>query len=86
MEESRYCSPQVSKKSLKQASDAWKIRTQLTPEIGKGKYVLAEYEKVKRITMPLGNNHLLYVTAEVEADHLSIIGKIQEISSHTQDY
>ena len=78
--------PQVSKKSLKQASDAWKIRTQLTPKIGKGKYVLAEYEKVKRITMPLGNNHLLFVTAEVEADHLSIIGKIQEISSQTQDY
>src|SRR5919198_4617161 len=78
--------PQQSKKSLKLASDAWKIRSKLAPKIGKGKYVLAEYEKVKRITMPLGNNHLLYVTTEVEVDHLSIIGKIQEISSHTQDY
>src|ERR671931_2350360 len=72
--------PQVSKKSLKQASDAWKIRTQLTPKIGKGKYVLAEYEKVKRITMPLGNNHLLFVTTEVEADDRGIIDKVRRLN------
>ena len=79
-------SQEESKKSLELAVNSWKIRSGLAPKIGKGKYVLAEYEKVKRITMPLGNNHLLFVTAEVEADHLSIIGKIQEISSQTQDY
>jgi hypothetical protein len=34
------------------ALDSWKKRTKLAPSIGKGKYVLAEYEKVKRITIP----------------------------------
>ena len=65
-------SPEESKKSLEMAVNAWKTRTELAGKIGKGKYVLAEYEKIKRITMPLGNDHLLYITAEVEADHSKV--------------
>lgn len=78
--------PEESKQSLKLALNAWKVRSQLAPKIGKGKYVLAEYEKVKRITMPLGNDHLLYVTTAVEADHSSILQKIREITSRKEDY
>ena len=48
--------------SLELTVNSWKTRTQLAPKIGKGKYVLAEYEKLKRITMPLGDEHLLYIT------------------------
>ena len=68
--------PDESKKSLELAINAWMKRRQLAPKIGKGKYVLAEYEKIKRITMPLGDSHLLYITTEVEADHLNIISKV----------
>ena len=75
-----------SKKSLKLAIDAWKIRSGLARKIGKGKYVLAEYEKVKRITMPLGKNHILYITTEVQADHSSIIRRIGELVTQKQDY
>src|SRR5215203_685228 len=39
-----------SRKSLEMAVNAWKSRSQLAPKIGRGKYVLAEYEKIKRIT------------------------------------
>ena len=66
-------SPEESKKSLELAVNSWKTRNTLAPKIGKGKYVLAEYEKIKRITMPLGDEHLLYITTEPEADHLRII-------------
>jgi hypothetical protein len=69
-------SPQESKKSLELAVNSWKTRTALAPKIGKGKYVLAEYEKIKRITMPLGDEHLLYITTEPEADHSKIIERI----------
>ena len=79
-------SPEESKKSLKLAIDAWKTRSSLAPKIGRGKYVLAEYEKVKRITMPLSKNHLLYITTEVQADHTSIIRKILELPAQRQDY
>ena len=72
--------PEESKKSLELAINAWKTRSALAPKIGKGKYVLAEYEKIKRITMPLGDNLLLYVTTEPEADHSKIINKVRTLS------
>jgi hypothetical protein len=60
--------------------NSWKTRTALAPKIGKGKYVLAEYEKIKRITMPLGEEqHLLYITTEPEADHSKIIDTVRTI-------
>ena len=74
--------PEESKESLELAVNAWKTRTKLASKIGKGKYVLAEYEKIKRITMPLGDddNHLLYITTEVQADHSNIIRRIGGIT------
>jgi hypothetical protein len=70
-------SPEESKKSLELAVNSWKTRNALAPKIGKGKYVLAEYEKLKRITMPLGDEkHLLYITTEPEADHSKIIERV----------
>jgi hypothetical protein len=72
--------PEESKKSLELAVNAWKTRSQLAPKIGKGKYVLAEYEKIKRITMPLGDEHLLYITTEPEADHSKIIDNVRRLN------
>jgi hypothetical protein len=72
-------SPEESKKSLELAVNSWKTRSTLAPKIGKGKYVLAEYEKIKRITMPLGDEHLLYITTEPEADHSKIIDTVRTL-------
>ena len=70
-----------SKKSIELAVNAWKTRSELATKIGKGKYVLAEYEKIKRITIPLGDEekHLLYITTEPEADQSNIIRGIGEL-------
>ncbi|MGA7976466.1 MAG: hypothetical protein WB975_04465, partial [Nitrososphaeraceae archaeon] len=59
--------PEESKKSLEMAMTGWKVRNELSHKIGKGRYVLAEYDKIKRITMPFGDDYLLYVTTEIEA-------------------
>jgi hypothetical protein len=72
--------PDESKKSLEMAVNASKTRTQLANKIGKGHYVLAEYDKIKRITMPLGE-HLLDITTDVEADHSRILDGIRKIES-----
>ena len=72
--------PDESKKSLEMAVNAWKTRSQLTDKIGKGHYVVAEYDKIKRITMPYGA-HLLYITTDVEADHSRILDGIRKIES-----
>ena len=72
-----------SKQSLKMAMDAWKIRDGFSSKLGKGMYVFAQYEKVKRITMPFGDDLLLYLTTEVGADHSIIYHKIRELGSRT---
>ena len=74
--------PDESRKSLEMAVNAWRSRSQLTQKIGRGKYVLAEYEKIKRITMPLGERHLVYVTTELQANHDSIISEITRLASN----
>jgi hypothetical protein len=74
-------SSEESKESLEMAMTAWKIRTKLAPKIGKGKYVLAEYEKMKRVTMPFGDDLLLYVTTEPEANHSNIINRIRKLEA-----
>jgi hypothetical protein len=68
-------SSEETKRSNLQALARWGLRNSLAPKIGKGKYAMAEYEKIKRITVPLENYHLLLITTELEADHDKIIDK-----------
>ena len=67
--------PDESKKSLQRAIDSWNARNDLSDKIGEGKYVLAEYAKIKRITIPAGNERLVYLTTDVVADHTKIIAE-----------
>ena len=69
-------SPDETKRSNLQALARWALRNSLSPKVGKGRYAMAEYEKIKRITFPLEGDHLLLVTTEVDADHNKIISNI----------
>jgi hypothetical protein len=73
--------PEETKKSLEMAMTGWKVRSELSHKIGKGKYVVAEYEKIKRVTMPFGDDYLLYLTTEVQANHLNIINRIRKLEA-----
>lgn len=68
-----------TKKSNLQALARWGLRNSLASKVGRGKYAMAEYEKIKRITAPLDSDHLLLVTTEVNADHQSIIKNVLEL-------
>jgi hypothetical protein len=71
----------VSKKqslaSLKAAAKDWSQRKKLVKTLGTCKYVVAEYDKVKRIIMPAGRNHILYVTTTTSLDHNKIVRKVR---------
>ncbi|MCH7965973.1 MAG: hypothetical protein IIB02_00915 [Thaumarchaeota archaeon] len=71
----------VSKKqslaSLKAAAKDWKQRKKLVKTLGSCKYVVAEYDSVKRIIMPAGKNHILYVTTTASLDHNKIVRKVR---------
>ena len=71
----------VSKKqslgSLKAAAKDWKQRKKLARSLGKCKYVVAEYETVKRIVMGAGPKHILYITTTASFDHNKVIRKVR---------
>ena len=71
-----YLFPEDQKKSLQSACKRWHIRNQFAEFIGKGKYAMAEYEKVKRYTIPLDDDYLLYITTEPDLDHNSFVNNI----------
>ena len=57
-----YLSEEETAASLVRAASAWKARKQLSPKIGTGLYAVAAFEKITRITLPLGENNLLFVS------------------------
>ena len=72
-----------TKDSVKKACENWKGRDQLAGKIGKGNFAIVDYEKLKRITVPLANNHLLYIHVEPKkpeymGDILNIIKYVEE--------
>lgn len=71
----------VSKKqslaSLKAAAYDWRQRKKLLKSLGPCKYVVAEYDKVKRIVIPAGKNHIVYVTTTASFDHNKVVRKVR---------
>ena len=57
-----YLSQEETKASLKRAASAWKARKELQPKIGNGLYAVAAFEKITRITFPVEQDHLLFVS------------------------
>jgi len=77
-----------TKKTLKRAVSAWQERSKIEDRVGRGMYVIAAYEKIKRITIPLDNNNLLFISLDNTTlkrnkgqsyGHLVEMGKIMSI-------
>jgi len=63
--------------SLKAAANDWKQRKKLVRSLGACKYVVAEYDKIKRIVIPAGKDHIFYVTTTASLDHNKILRKVR---------
>ena len=77
-----------TKKTLKRALSAWEERAHISELVGRGMYTIAAYEKIKRITIPLNDKHVLFISvdnAPIDSSnkksygHLVEIGKIMSI-------
>ncbi len=73
-----------TKASLKRALDSWKGRDELSEKIGKGKFAIVGYEQIKRITVPLKNNHMLFLS--VEGDKPEYMGDILNICKWVEEH
>jgi hypothetical protein len=78
-----YLSEEETKASLKRAASAWKARKQLFPKIGRGLYAVAAFEKITRITFPLGDNNLIFVSMSSNSVRMDLHeGGQKQIISH----
>ena len=76
---SKYLSDDEIKMMHHYASQRWNTRKKIAHKIGNAKYAMAEYDKIKRLTFPIDENHLLMMTTEINSDHSKIITKILEL-------
>ena len=76
---------EITKKTIRRAAESWDNRGEIVPIAGRGMYALASYEKIKRITIPLDKDHILYISTdntpkkEGEYGVLAGMGKIMSI-------
>lgn len=58
-----------TKKTIKRAAEAWDARREVVKQAGRGLYALAAYEKIKRITIPLDEDHILFISTDNQPKH-----------------
>ena len=79
-----YLTKEETETSLSHAVYRWSTRKKTSDKIGKPVFALAKYEKIYRITMPIGGAGLILVSTELDVDIIKIINKILEIILKTE--
>jgi len=79
-----------TKKTLQRSLESWHQRDEMAPKVGKGRYAVAVYEKLTRVTVPLANDHMLLVSLEDDwrtQGHIkSILNIIEWIQTHSSKF
>lgn len=74
--------PDEVKMSLYHAKLRWDTRKALSHRLGRERYSMTEYEKIKRVSIPVDESQLLLVSMETGADHVKIIDMILNLISN----
>ena len=74
-----YLTREETETALSQAVYRWSTRKKTADKIGKPIYALAKYEKIYRITIPIGGAGLILISTELDADINKITDKVLEI-------
>jgi len=70
-----------TKKHLKRAVNSWKQRFELEGNAGNGLYAIAAYKKIKRITIPIGRENLLFMSIENKVGESKEIENILDLEN-----
>ena len=76
-----HLSREETEMSLSQAVYRWSTRKKTADRIGKPIYALAKYEKIYRVTIPIGGAGLILISIELNADVNMIVEKIITIKN-----
>jgi hypothetical protein len=78
---SSYLTKEETEVSLSQAIYRWSTRKKTSAKIGKPIFAMAKYEKIFRITIPIGGAGLILISTELNANVNGIVDKILAIQS-----
>ena len=67
--------------SLSHAIYRWSTRKKTSEKIGKPMFAITKYEKIFRLTVPIGGAGIILISTELDADVLGIVEKIVEIKN-----
>lgn len=76
-----HLSREETEMSLSQAVYRWSTRKKTADKIGKPIYALAKYEKIYRVTIPIGGAGLILISIELNVDVNMIVEKIITIKN-----
>lgn len=76
-----FLSREETELSLSQAVYRWSTRKKTSDKIGKPIFALAKYEKIYRVTIPVGGAGLILISTELDANVNEIVDKILEIKN-----
>lgn len=74
-----YFTREETELALSQAIYRWSTRKKTMKKIGKPIYAMAKYEKVYRVTLPIGGAGLILASIELEGNVNEIVEKILKI-------
>ena len=80
-----YLTKEETELSLSQAIYRWATRKKTVSKIGKPIFDMAKYEKIYRITIPIGGAGLILISAELSANVNEIADKALAIQSKYTD-
>ena len=76
-----FLSREETELSLSQAVYRWSTRKKTSDKIGKPEFALAKYEKIYRVTVPVGGAGLILFSTELDVNVIEIIDKVLEIKN-----
>lgn len=74
-----YLSREETEMSLSHAVYRWSTRKKVSEKIGKSVFALAKYEKIYRVTVPIGGAGLILTSTELDVNIIEIVDKIIKI-------
>ena len=78
--------PEEVTMSLYYSKHMFEKRKNLSHIIGKEKYSMTEYQKVKMISIPLQDDNLLLISVETKGDHFRMIDHmLKVVENHSQE-
>jgi hypothetical protein len=82
---SSYLTKEETEISLSHAIYRWSTRKKTVAKIGKPIFAMAKYEKIYRVTIPIGGAGLILISTELSANINEIVEKILKIQSKYSD-